>query len=368
MMDDKNRVWMTSSIRRSENPEWCQDSDHPSVQKFPLRRSGRQISYFDANSQNFVLIDTCFATHHLQFADDENDTLWISGDSNVVGWINTKMFDETGDERASQGWCPTILDTNGDGRVGEYVEPNEPIDPTKDKRVAGFAYGVIPNPVDGSIWIARPYPNPVPGQILRLDPETCMTELYVPPFETDAVPPSQWGHGPRGIDVDRNGLIWTALGGSGHLASFDRTQCAVTNGPTATGQHCPEGWTLYATPGPQMKNVTAAGSADFHYYMWVDQFDTLGLGANVPIVNGTTSDSLIALLPDTDEMLTLRVPYPLGFYTRGLDGRIDDPNAGWKGRGVWASNDTIANWHNEGGKGMTSEIVRFQIRPHPLAQ
>ena len=276
--------------------------------------------------------------------------------------------DETNDEAASQGWCPTILDTNGDGRVGEYVEPNEPIDPTKDKRVAGFAYGVIPNPVDGSIWIARPYPNPVPGQILRLDPETCMAELYEPPFETDAVPPSQWGHGPRGIDVDRNGLIWTALGGSGHLASFDRTRCAVTNGPTATGQHCPEGWTLYATPGPQMKNVTAAGSADFHYYMWVDQFDTLGLGANVPIVNGTTSDSLIALLPDTDEMLTLRVPYPLGFYTRGLDGRIDDPNAGWKGRGVWASNDTIANWHNEGGKGMTSEIVRFQIRPHPLAQ
>ena len=102
--------------------------------------------------------------------------------------------------------------------------------------------------------------------------------------------------------------------------------------------------------------------------MWVDQFDTLGLGPNVPLVNGTTSDSLIALLPESGKMLTLRVPYPLGFYTRGLDGRIDDPTTGWKGRGVWASNDTIANWHNEGGKGMTSEIMRFQIRPHPLAQ
>ena len=141
----------------------------------------------------------------------------------------------------------------------------------------------------------------------------------------------------------------------------------MLNGPDASGQHCPEGWTLYPTPGPQMAGVSAAGSADFHYYMWVDQFDTLGLGANVPLVNGTTSDSLIALLPETGEMLTLRVPYPLGFYTRGLDGRIDDPDAGWKGRGVWASNDTIANWHNEGGKGMTSEIVRFQVRPHPLA-
>ena len=117
-----------------------------------------------------------------------------------------------------------------------------------------------------------------------------------------------------------------------------------------------------------MKGVTASGSADFHYYNWVDQFDTLGLGANVPIANGTSSDALLALLPDTGEWVTLRVPYPLGFYTRGLDGRIDDRNAGWKGRGVWASYDSVTNWHQEGGKGMTSEIVRFQIRPHPLAE
>ena len=103
-------------------------------------------------------------------------------------------------------------------------------------------------------------------------------------------------------------------------------------------------------------------------YNWVDQFDTLGLGANVPIANGTSSDALLALLPDTGEWVTLRVPYPLGFYTRGLDGRIDDRKAGWKGRGVWASYDSVTNWHNEGGKGMTSEIVRFQIRPHPLAE
>jgi len=48
-------------------------------------------------------------------------------------------------------------------------------------------------------------------------------------------------------------------------------------GPEATGQHCPEGWTLYPTPGPQMKNVKDPGSADFHYYNWVDQFDTFGL-------------------------------------------------------------------------------------------
>ncbi|MCZ6712245.1 MAG: carboxypeptidase-like regulatory domain-containing protein, partial [Gammaproteobacteria bacterium] len=40
MMDAKNRVWMTSTIRPNENPDWCTDSDHPSVQRFPLERSG----------------------------------------------------------------------------------------------------------------------------------------------------------------------------------------------------------------------------------------------------------------------------------------------------------------------------------------
>ena len=338
---------------------------------FPISRSQRQLSYYDTDTGEFVHIDTCYMTHHLQFAEDEDDTLWLSGSTDVVGWLNTKLYDETGDEQAAQGWCPTVVDTSGDGVIGEYTEPGEALEAGKDMRLDGFAYGVIPNPVDGSIWIARRLP--VPGSIVRLDlgdnpPETCSAEVYEPPFENPDVDPSQWGHGGRGIDVDRNGVLWTALGGSGHLASFDRSKCAVLNGPTATGQHCPEGWTLYPTPGPQMKGVTAAGSADFHYYNWVDQFDTLGLGANVPIANGTSSDALLALLPDSGEWVTLRVPYPLGFYTRGLDGRIDDAAAGWKGRGVWASYDSVTNWHNEGGKGMTSEIVRFQVRPHPLAE
>ena len=34
-------------------------------------------------------------------------------------------------------------------------------------------------------------------------------------------------------------------------------------------------------------------------------------------------------------------------FTRGLDGRIDDPNAGWKGRGLWVSNNTDGLLHTE---------------------
>ena len=38
------------------------------------------------------MIDTCFATHHLLFAEDANNTLWTSsgGGGGVVGWLNTQ--------------------------------------------------------------------------------------------------------------------------------------------------------------------------------------------------------------------------------------------------------------------------------------
>ena len=378
MMDQKGRVWMTSTIRARPNPDWCKEgSDNKYAKYWPINMSGRQASYYDPASEEFVLVDTCYGTHHLQFGEDANDTLWFSGDSSSVGWLDTKTYDETGDERYSQGWCPTVIDTNGDGKITKpWNEPSRrgevEIDPNQDTRIVGFGYGIIASPTDDSIWITRT--GPFPGRLVRLDrgdnpPETCVAEVYEPPsIENPNVDANQTGFAPRGIDVDRNGIIWTALSGSSQMASFDRSKCAVTNGPTATGQHCPEGWTIYNTPGPQMKNVETPGSADFHYYSWVDQYDTLGLGENIPIADGSTSDSLLALDPDSGEWTILRVPYPMAFYSRGLDGRIDDPNIGWKGRGLWANYGSNYVWHTEGGKGTKSKMVHFQMRPNPLAK
>src|SRR5438094_8128007 len=103
------------------------------------------------------------------------------------------------------------------------------------------------------------------------------------------------GYPPRGGDVDRNGVYWTALA-SGHMASFDRRKCkGPLNGPKATGQHCPEGWTLYAEPLPQMKGVTEPGSSEASYYTWVDWHGSLGLGENVPIDTGNASEGLRVL-------------------------------------------------------------------------
>ena len=93
------------------------------------------------------------------------------------------------------------------------------------------------------------------------------------------------------MDIDRNGVVWVPLA-SGHLASFDRRKCkGPLNGPTATGQHCPEGWTLYPFPGPQFAGVSESGSAEASYYSWVDQHDTFGLGRNVPFATGNGNES-----------------------------------------------------------------------------
>ena len=381
MMGADGRVWMTASVHDGRNPDFCRrGSDHPSARAYPLEGpSAMHAQVFDPASGEHRLIDTCFSTHHLQFAEDEDDTLYFSSGGDVIGWINTRIFDETGDPARAQGWCALIVDHNGDGMIGEYTEPDEPLNPDLDWRVNPGSYGLAVNPVDRTIWFAapgigtmRPAEDGIPGRIVRLDvgdnpPVTCRTEVYEPPF--DASGSRDIGaFTPRGVDVDRNGVIWTALAGSGHLASFDRNKCDVLVGPDATGQHCPEGWTLYQTPGPAFDGAPASTNSDFHYYNWVDQFNTLGLGENVPIANGTGSDSLLALLPETGEWLKLRVPYPLGFYSRGMDGRIDDPSAGWKGRAVYADYGQNAVWHIEGGRGTRSSLVKFQLRPEPLAR
>jgi hypothetical protein len=367
-MDGQGRVWTAQKIRQNQTPAFCQQgSSHPSAAAFPIKESGRQVSMYDPKTKSFTLVDLCFATHHLAFAEDTNNTIWFcSGGGEVVGWLNTKVLDETKDEQKAQGWTAFVLDTNGNGKRDAYVEPNQPIDPTKDKRIITPFYGVIPSPVDGSIWGSV---LGFPGSIIRLNPgpnppATALVERYELPYGNAKA--EIQGYGPRGIDIDRNGVVWTGVS-SGHLASFDRRKCkGPLNGPTATGQHCPEGWTFYPLPGPQFKGVTESGAADSGYYNWVDQHNTLGLGANTPIAPG--SEALVALNPESKQFTVLRVPYPNGFYAKLLDGRIDDPQAGWKGRGVWSTFSSKAIFHTEGGKGTTSKVVKFQVRPDPLAK
>jgi hypothetical protein len=167
--------------------------------------------------------------------------------------------------------------------------------------------------------------------------------------------------------VDSNGVVWTTLA-SGHMASFDRSRCRepLTGPNAATGEHCYEGWTLYRFPGPQFAGVDPNGSADHAYYIWVDRSNTLGLGNDVPIASTNGSESLTVLV--NGRLHQLRVPYPLGFFTKNVDGRIDDPDAGWRGRGVWTTTGTRTPFHSETGRGERPRVFWVQMRPDPLAR
>jgi hypothetical protein len=350
MFDKQGRLWVTARVRTPETPAYCRaGSAHPSAKRFPIEMSVRQAAMYDPQTKKITYIDTCFDTHHLMFAEDANNTLWFNGyGSPYVGWLNTKMFDATHDAVKSQGWTGLILDTNGNGKRD-----------ADDKMIDDALYTVSPAP-DGSVWGSV---LGYPGAIIRIVPgsnpaETALAERYEVPADK--------GYSPRGMDVDRNGVAWVALG-SGHLGSFDRRKCkGPLNGPEATGKHCPEGWTFYSQPLPQFKNVTESGSTEGSYFAWVDQFNTLGLGNNIPIATGNESDGYLAL--KDGKWVVLRVPYPMGVYSKWLDGRIDDANAGWKGRGLWATTSTRTPFHMETGKGTPPMVMHFQLRPDPLAR
>jgi hypothetical protein len=387
MLDSKARVWMTSKIRSNNDPMWCNDPSNKFADWYPLKSSARQASFWDPKTKQFTLIDTCYSTHHLQFDNDANETLYFNELSGpIVGWIDTKVYDQTKDEQQAVGWCGQAVDSNGDGKItrpwnviargadlallystdtggaggGRGKSADTAFDPKKDSLINFSLYSVIPSPVDDSVWgVAEDFP----GYLIRMQrgnnpPSSCKTQIFKVPAP---------GYDPRGVDVDKNGVVWTALAATSHLASFDVRKCKDLNGAQKVdGSQCKEGWTLYQTPGPKLKGTDVP--AEFHYYNWVDQQNIIGLGNNIPFATGSNSDSLIALDPQTKKWTYFRVPYPLGFYARGMDGRIDDPNAGWKGRALYSNYGTHFVWHIEGGKGTKGKIVKFQIRPDPLAR
>ncbi len=359
MLDDKGRVWMAATGHPPQNPDFCRKgSSHPSAKVAPIERTNRRVTMFDPRTQEYVALQTCFGSHHPQFGYDKDNTLWLSGGGPVLGWVNTRIWDETRDIQKAQGWTAIVLDTNGNGRRDDFTEIGQPQQEGKDRRIQAPFYAVMPHPTDGSIWGSV---RGNPGAVVRVVPgdnpsETALAEIYNVPAP---------GFGVRGGDIDRNGVAWVSLA-SGHIGSFDRSKCkGPLNGPKATGNHCPEGWSFYKYPGPGFEGLDD-NSAESSYYTWVDQHNTFGLGENIPMSTGNLNDGLIAL--KDGRMITLRVPYPLGFYAKGFDGRIDDPAAGWKGRGLWAANGDRTPWLIEGGRGTKPLAAHFQLRPNPLAK
>ena len=233
--------------------------------------------------------------------------------------------------------------------------PDQPADAKLDTRIAAGFYAVMPNPADGSVWgsVAFQYP----GAILRFDPQTQLTEIYTPPLP---------GFGVRGADIDsqrrRVGIAGqraprrvrsaqvqgAAERPDGHRRSLPGRLDAARAARARASRSCRSSASNRATT-PGWTSTTRWAS-----------------GKDVPIATGNLFDGVHALVGD--EIVTLRIPYPLGFYMKGVEGRIDDPNAGWKGRGLWVPSGDRTPWLKEGGKGTKPLVVHFQMRPDPLAK
>ena len=235
------------------------------------------------------------------------------------------------------------------GGITEWTEPDVAVDSALDHRINFGCYSVAVSHTDGSLWCSgigrgdrrlvriEKGPNP---------PETCIAEYYEPP---PARMPDVIGSG--GVEVDENGVAWQNWRVSGHFSSFDRTLCDTTSDPQATGQSCPQGWSY------QRKNDPTYGDSFYHanesYLTYMDFHDTLGLGKDAPIYGSVNTDAMEVLSPNTGQYVTLRVPYPLGFFPRSGNGRVDDPNAGWKGKGkgFWASFSDLRHLAHRRGQG-----------------
>ena len=357
MFDDKGRVWLAATVRGMDNPAWCKKgSDHPSAKVFPIDRSPRQVAMLDPKTQKYSFIDTCFGTHHPQFGYDADNTLWLSGSGPVAGWVNTKVWDETGDAQKAVGWFPFVLDSNGNGKLDEFAEPGKS-EEGKDTRFnpGSGPYAVMPHPTDGSVWYTSGVFAGTPG-FLRFDPKTKLSEFYALPKEAIGV---------RGGDIGADGVLWGS-GSAGHLIAFDRRKCKARS----TGRTRPAITVRKASRCTSIRaraSTTPAIAARRRATTPGSIITTRSASAtNVPISTANLQDGFVGF--KDGKMILMRVPYPMGFYAKGLDARIDDPNAGWKGRGLWSASGDRTPWLNELGKGARPMAVQIQVRPDPLAK
>jgi hypothetical protein len=157
--------------------------------------------------------------------------------------INTKMLVETGDIEKSQGWTAIVLDTNGNGKRDST--PSRASRPTRTR---------TEHRTDVLCRDAEPGRRLGLGTLRGGRAPSCASIGHQSAGLVRDLQRADAGAGVRSGDIDKQGRVWVSLA-SGHVGSFDRRRCEALNGPTATGNHCPEGWSFYQYPGPGFKNI-----------------------------------------------------------------------------------------------------------------
>ena len=160
----------------------------------------------------------------------------------MIGWLNRKMFEETGDEQKSQGWTPFIVDTNGNGKRDDYVEAGPAGRSDQGQADHRQPYAVAVSPSDGAVWgTVLGYP----GGIVRVVPGERSD-----PYRADRILRAA---GARIRTARRRRRRQRRL-----LGRACERPCRQLRPPQMQGAeradrdsatHCPEGWTLHQLPG-----------------------------------------------------------------------------------------------------------------------
>ena len=359
-MDSKGRVWMSSRFRLPENqPAFC--ATHPSAALAPQPQSFRQIQYFDPktrDSSRWTSASTS-TTCSLRRTPTKRCTETAPSVAPSAG-CDTRVLDQTGDVGAAQGWCRLVVRTSRSRRQDRSSKWIGRLRRRFDRRIF---YSVIPHPTDGSVWGA--VISPMPGRIVRLDPKTCVGEAYEPPFDSAS---GMAAYSPRGIDVDSNGVIWTALAGSGHLASFDRRKCKVLSGAAAVdGQHCREGWTLHPVPGPRFKNVRGDIPATFST---TTSWTVTTRSASAPTCRWRTAPRPIrsSCCDRTEVGWCCACRIRSGSSRAAWTAASTIPRRGGRAVASTPTMDRTRCGMSKAGSGTRGAVVKFQLRPDPLAK
>ena len=371
MIDADGRVWLTTRIRHPNNPDWCREgSGNRYAQYFPLERAGRHTGYYDPETGDFELIDTCYGTHHLQFAEDDSGHAVLQRRRPRHRLARHEAVRRDRRRAAFPGLVPHRH--RHQRRRGHHEAVERAAAARRRRRGAvrpGARHARARRRLRHHREPARRRGLDRLGRLPRPDAAARTRRRSAGELHQRDV------HGARGEGVPdprpRRRPQRRAVDGAGRQQPLRLVRPRqVHRLRRAGGARRPpvrRGLVVLQGARPELPRTPTSGPTSTITTGSISSTRSVS-GENVPIANGSSSDSLLALDPDTGEWTILRVPYPQGFHSRGLDGRIDDPDAGWKGRGVYATYGADAAWHVEGGPVEPGNLVKFQIRPDPLAK
>ena len=329
MLDQDGRVWLTARIRAPQTPAFCRKgSDHPSAKLFPMDNAGRQAAVYDPKTEKLTLRRPLLHHPPPGLRGGRQQHAVVLGRRRARAGGRLAQHQEIPGDRRRRGLAgldarssstPTATASATKAMSSRTSRSIRPRTSASSPASTASATTRTTAPSGARCW-------PMPGGVVHVipgdnPPATTLSEYYEVPFNEpqrrgQRLRSARLRHRPQGRGLD-----------PARERPHGELRPQEVQGPAQRPDRAPAGIARKAgrsisSPARSSRASNEPGAVQSSYYTWVDQFDTLGLGKNVPMATGNMSDSLEALVDG--KFVTLRVPYPMGFHAKGLDGRIDD--------------------------------------------